>query len=174
MGALNLSNRGGGGGALGAACALPASPETLRWVSVAAAAVLLFIKNVSIPKQFLVPLLAIEIPRDANGWIKGDYGLWTGFLALAIKLFYRIPAELELPLYLVLLIITAPFQLTQYRGTVPAAVATLAIAGYLAYEHYKTTGSVKATFQGEKIFPSIALIILVVIPILYLVNGVAS
>lgn len=170
MGVWNLST-GCGGGALGTVCALPASPETLRWVFVAAASVLLFLKNVSIPKQFLVPLLALEIPRDALGWIKGEYGLWTAFLALLVKLFYHIPGELELPLYLLLLVMTAPFQLTQYRGSTPAAIATLALAAYLGYEHFKSSGSVKGAFQSEKIFPSVAIIILVIIPILYLVNG---
>jgi hypothetical protein len=133
--------------------------------------VLLFVKNVSIPKQFLVPLLALEIPHDAHRWIKGDYGLWTAFLALAVKLFYHIPGELELPLYLLLVIITAPLQLTQYRGSTPAAIVTLAIAAFLGYKHFESSGSLEGTFKGEKIFPSIAIIILVVIPILYLVNG---
>lgn len=174
MSLLNLSKGSRGGGAMGAVCTLPASPETLRWIFVAAATVLLFIKNAGIPKQFLVPLLALEIPQDPLRWIKGEYGLWTAFLALAVKLFYYIPAELELPLYLLLIIVTAPFQLTQYRGSIPAAIATLAGAAYLSYEHYRSSGTVKGAFEGEKIFPSIALIILLVIPILYLVNGVAN
>ncbi|CAM6109511.1 unnamed protein product [Calypogeia fissa] len=171
LGVWNLS-KGSGGGALGTVCALPVSPETLRWIFVATATVLLFIKNVSIPKQFLVPLLALEIPRDALVWIKGDYGLWTAFLALAVKLFYHIPGELELPLYLLLIIITAPHHLTQYRGSTPSAVATLALAAYLGYEHFKASGTVRGAFENEKIFPSIAIIILMIIPVVYLVNGI--
>lgn len=172
MDIFNLGKSSGRGGALGTMCSLPASPETIRWVFVAAATVLLFLKNTSIPKQFLVPLLALELPNEALGWLKGDYGLWTAFLALGVKLFYYIPGELELPLYLLLVVITAPFRLTQFRGSLPAALATLIITAYLAYRHYQYSGSVQGAFQTDKIFGTLAIVVLFIIPIVFLVNGV--
>jgi hypothetical protein len=161
-----------GAGAWGTVCSLPVAPETLRWVFVAAAAALLFLKNVNVPKSYLIPLLALEAPRDVLSWIKSEYGLWAAFVALAVKLFYQFPEELKLPLHLLLLVVTAPYQLTQYRGTTPAAIATLAVSAFVAYKHFSQTESLKGAFKGEKILPSIASVVLVLVPILFLVNGV--
>ncbi|BBN06909.1 hypothetical protein MPTK1_3g24880 [Marchantia polymorpha subsp. ruderalis] len=161
-----------GGGAMGSVCALPASVETLRWIFVAAATSLLFLKNAAIPKHFLVPLLVLELPREALSWMRGEYGLWTAFVAILVKLFYQIPGEVHLPLYVLILVITAPIQLTQYRGSTPASLASIALAVYLAVEHYRSTGGVNEAFKSNKLLPTLAILALVVIPILFFAQGV--
>ncbi|KAG6551249.1 hypothetical protein Mapa_007175 [Marchantia paleacea] len=173
---LEMFNVGGskgcGGGALGSMCSLPASVETLRWIFVAAATALLFLKNANIPKHFLVPLLVLELPREALSWMRGEYGLWTAFIALLVKLFYQIPGEVYLPLYVLILVITAPIQLTQYRGSTPAALASIVLAVYLAVEHYRSTGGVNEAFKSNKLLPTLAILALVLIPVLFFAQGV--
>ncbi|VAH10304.1 cold-regulated 413 inner membrane protein 2, chloroplastic [Triticum aestivum] len=86
------------------------SPPTTQWVSVAAAAVLLLAKGTGIHKSFLVPLFVLQAPTAVISWIKSEYGLWTAFLALVVRLFLPFPGELELPLSTMLAVSVAPYQ----------------------------------------------------------------
>lgn len=167
--------KGGGEGVKGGACtatsSVALSGEALRWIFAGAAAVLLFLKNTAINKSILVPLLALQAPRDVVTWIRGEYGLWVAFLALLVRLFYQIPGELELPLVFVLLVITAPFQALDFRGTTAALVVSACVAAYLAYEHFKAAGGVKESFREWTILASLAVIVLVVVPIAVFFGG---
>ncbi|XP_044421935.1 cold-regulated 413 inner membrane protein 1, chloroplastic isoform X2 [Triticum aestivum] len=69
------------------------SPPTTQWVSVAAAAVLLLAKGTGIHKSFLVPLFVLQAPTAVISWIKSEYGLWTAFLALVVRLFLPFPGR---------------------------------------------------------------------------------
>ncbi|KAF2932152.1 hypothetical protein DAI22_05g265800 [Oryza sativa Japonica Group] len=91
------------------------SARTMQWVSAGATAVLLLAKGTAIHKSFLVPLFALLAPCSVISWIKSDYGQWTAFLALLVRLFFSIPGELELPLSTMLLVSVAPYQLMNLR-----------------------------------------------------------
>uniref|UniRef100_A0A452ZXL1 Uncharacterized protein n=3 Tax=Aegilops tauschii subsp. strangulata TaxID=200361 RepID=A0A452ZXL1_AEGTS len=91
------------------------SPPTTQWVSVAAAAVLLLAKGTGIHKSFLVPLFVLQAPTAVISWIKSEYGLWTAFLALVVRLFLPFPGELELPLSTMLAVSVAPYQVMNVR-----------------------------------------------------------
>ncbi|MBO8584245.1 hypothetical protein INO15_14060, partial [Staphylococcus aureus] len=80
-------------------------------------AVLMLTKGTTIQKSFLVPLFALQAPTTVISWIKGEYGGWSAFLALLVRLFYYIPGELELPFFAFLLVIVAPYQAMNLRGT---------------------------------------------------------
>ncbi|URE22384.1 hypothetical protein MUK42_16990 [Musa troglodytarum] len=151
----------------------PLNPQTLQWVSAVSVAVLMFAKGTAIQKSFLVPLFALQAPASVISWIKGDYGTWTAFLALLVRLFYFVPGGLELPFLAMLLVIVAPYQTMNlrqslenklytcstilinvfyisYRGTQAGAIVSLAIAGYLAFQHFSRVGGLrKACDQGS-------------------------
>ncbi|KAG8086441.1 hypothetical protein GUJ93_ZPchr0010g9523 [Zizania palustris] len=91
------------------------SARTMQWISAGATAVLLLAKGTAIHKSFLVPLFALQAPCSVISWIKSDYGQWTAFLALLVRLFFFIPGELELPLSTMLLVSVAPYQLMNLR-----------------------------------------------------------
>ncbi|KAL5716391.1 hypothetical protein ACHQM5_018094 [Ranunculus cassubicifolius] len=141
------------GGSMGAVCySSPLSPQTIQWVSTISSAVLVLAKGTSIPKSFLVPLFALQAPANIIYWIKGEYGVWTAFLALLVRLFFFIPGELELPFVAMLLVLVSPYQVTNLRGTQGGAIASLLIAGYLAFQHFSRLGSLRKAFdQGSAI-----------------------
>ncbi|KAK6124113.1 hypothetical protein DH2020_042139 [Rehmannia glutinosa] len=85
-----MSKKGRG---FGAVCysAPPLTPRNLQWVSTVATAVLMLAKGTAIHKSFLVPLFALQAPASIVSWMKGEYGIWTAFLALVVRLFFFIP-----------------------------------------------------------------------------------
>ncbi|PSS04880.1 Cold-regulated 413 inner membrane protein [Actinidia chinensis var. chinensis] len=85
----------------------------------------MFAKGSAIQKSFLVPLFALQAPPSIISWIKGEYGIWTAFLALLVRLFFFIPGELELPLVALLLVIVAPYRVMNLRGTQEGAILSL-------------------------------------------------
>uniref|UniRef100_A0A0D6R4W2 Uncharacterized protein n=1 Tax=Araucaria cunninghamii TaxID=56994 RepID=A0A0D6R4W2_ARACU len=147
------------------------STETLRWLFTVAAAVLMLSKNTGIHKSFLVPLLALEAPGDVITFIRGDYGLWTAFVIFLVRLFYPIPGEMELPLLFVLLVIIAPYQALNMRGTPGAMIVSIAIAAYLAYLHFTRAGGVKKAFGQGPVVATIATICLIFVPFWFLIQG---
>eukprot|EP00250_Pteridium_aquilinum_P002710 c12932_g1_i1 orf=52-780(+) len=160
------------GGACTATNSIALSGEALRWTFAAAAAVLMFLKNTAINKAILVPLLALQAPREAVTWIRGEYGVWMAFLALLVRLFYHIPGELELPLVFVLLVITSPLQTMHFRGTPAGLIVSAVVAAYLVYQHFTGAGGVKESFkEGTSILASLAVILLVVVPIAFFIGG---
>ncbi|KAJ6754179.1 COLD-REGULATED 413 INNER MEMBRANE PROTEIN 1 CHLOROPLASTIC-RELATED [Salix purpurea] len=72
---------------------------SIRWISTLSSAVLMLTKGTAVQKSFLVPLFALQAPPAVISWIKGEYGIWTAFLAILFRLFFFIPGELELPFY---------------------------------------------------------------------------
>ncbi|KAI5076377.1 hypothetical protein GOP47_0008442 [Adiantum capillus-veneris] len=159
------------GGACTATSSITLSGESLRWIFAGAAAVLMYLKNTSINKNILVPLLALQAPRDVVTAVRGEYGLWAAFLALLVRLFYQLPGELELPLVLVLLLITAPLQVLDIRRTTAALVVSACVAAYLVYQHVNGAGGVKESFKGGALLASLAVIILVVVPVVIFFGG---
>ncbi|XP_057948968.1 cold-regulated 413 inner membrane protein 1, chloroplastic-like isoform X2 [Malania oleifera] len=95
----------------GAACySAPLTPRNLQWICTVSSAILMFSKGTAVQKSFLVPFFALQAPASIITWIKGEYGTWTAFLVLLVRLFFFIPADLELPLVALLLGIVAPYQ----------------------------------------------------------------
>ncbi|KAI5082158.1 hypothetical protein GOP47_0001901 [Adiantum capillus-veneris] len=166
--AMEVKESSAHGGALASTCAISASPETLRWIFTGAATLLMLIRNTAIRKQFLVPLLALQAPMELITWMRGEYGLWAAFLALLVRLFYHIPGELELPLALLLLVITAPYQVMDLRETVGAVVACAFVAAFLAYQHFSGAGGMRGSFKEGTILASMAVICLVGVPFAFL------
>ncbi|XP_008800688.2 cold-regulated 413 inner membrane protein 1, chloroplastic-like [Phoenix dactylifera] len=146
----------------------PVSPQTLQWVSAVSAAVLMLVKGTTIQKSFLVPLFALQAPASVISWIKGEYGTWTVFLALLLRLFYFIPGELVLPFLTMLLVIVAPYQTMNLRGTQAGTIMSLAIAGFLAYQHFSRIGSLRRAFDQGSIVATLAVIFTSIVPCLFL------
>ncbi|TVU20287.1 hypothetical protein EJB05_36491 [Eragrostis curvula] len=144
------------------------SAQTLQWISAGASAVLLLAKGTAIHKSFLVPFFALQAPGSIISWIKSDYGQWTAFLALLVRLFFFIPGELELPLSTMLLVSVAPYQLMNLRGTQGGAILSLAIAGYLAFQHFTRVGGLGKAFEQGSIIATLAIICISVIPLVML------
>ncbi|CAN6345838.1 unnamed protein product [Urochloa humidicola] len=144
------------------------SARTMQWVSAGASAVLLLAKGTAIHKSFLVPFFALQAPGSIISWIKGDYGQWTAFLALLVRLFFFIPGELELPLSTMLLVSVAPYQLMNLRGTQGGAVLSLAIAGYLAFQHFTRVGGLGKAFEQGSAIATLAIICITIIPLMLL------
>ncbi|PIA30084.1 hypothetical protein AQUCO_05700059v1 [Aquilegia coerulea] len=146
-------------GSLGVVCySSPLSPHTLQWVSTISSAVLVLAKGTAIPKSFLVPLFALQAPKSIVSWIKGEYGLWTAFLALLVRLFLSVPGELELPFMAMLLVIVSPYQVVDLRGTQAGAIISLIVAGYLAFQHFSRLGSLRKAFDQGSSIATLALI----------------
>ncbi|KAG8086442.1 hypothetical protein GUJ93_ZPchr0010g9523 [Zizania palustris] len=144
------------------------SARTMQWISAGATAVLLLAKGTAIHKSFLVPLFALQAPCSVISWIKSDYGQWTAFLALLVRLFFFIPGELELPLSTMLLVSVAPYQLMNLRGTQGGAILSLALAGYLAFQHFTRAGGLGKAFDQGSIIATLAIICITVIPLILL------
>uniref|UniRef100_A0A0E0L5U2 Uncharacterized protein n=1 Tax=Oryza punctata TaxID=4537 RepID=A0A0E0L5U2_ORYPU len=144
------------------------SARTMQWVSAGATAVLLLAKGTAIHKSFLVPLFALLAPCSVISWIKSDYGQWTAFLALLVRLFFFIPGELELPLSTMLLVSVAPYQMMNLRGTQGGAALSLALAGYLAFQHFTKVGGLGKAFDQGSIIATLAIICITVIPLMML------
>ncbi|XP_043688055.1 cold-regulated 413 inner membrane protein 1, chloroplastic-like [Telopea speciosissima] len=154
----------------GAVCyAAPLSPRTLQWVCTVASAILAVSRGTAVQKSFLVPLFALQAPSSIVSWIKSEYGNWIAFLALLVRLFFFIPGELELPFMALLLMIVAPLQVMNLRGTQEGAIASLVIAAYLAYQHFSRAGSLQSAFDQGSIIATLAVICITVVPCLLLI-----
>ncbi|XP_037419037.1 uncharacterized protein LOC119283704 [Triticum dicoccoides] len=77
--------------------------------------VLLLAKGTGIHKSFIVPLFVLQAPSTVISWIKSEYGMWTAFLALAVRLFLPFPGDLELPQSTMLAVSVAPYQVMNVR-----------------------------------------------------------
>ncbi|XP_078168816.1 cold-regulated 413 inner membrane protein 2, chloroplastic-like isoform X2 [Carex rostrata] len=98
----------------------------------------------------------------------GEYGMWTAFLTLLIRLFYFIPGELDLPFLTMLFVITAPYQAISIRGTQGGAIIALAIAVYLAFQHFSRLGNLRKAFDQGSIVATLAIICITVVPFFFL------
>ncbi|KAJ7544615.1 hypothetical protein O6H91_09G085900 [Diphasiastrum complanatum] len=159
------------GGAMSTQCSLVLTNDALKWVLTVSAASLLLLRDNGIYKQLLVPLLALQLPHDVVYWCRGEYGLWTAFLALLVRLFYYIPGELDLPLVLLLLFITAPSQVTQLRGTQAGIAISIVLAAYVAFQHFSRVGVAQGAFNRTTVVTTVAVILVVTIPLVFLFRG---
>ncbi|CAI9782125.1 unnamed protein product [Fraxinus pennsylvanica] len=147
----------------------PLTPRNLQWVSTISSAVLMLARGTAIHKPFLAPLFALQAPASIVSWIKGEYGIWTAFLALLVRLFFFIPGELEFPFITLLLIIVCPYQITRLRGTQEGVIFSLLIAAYLAFQHFSRAGSLRKAFDQGSIIATLATICIVAVPCLLLI-----
>ncbi|KAG0458271.1 hypothetical protein HPP92_023428 [Vanilla planifolia] len=134
------------------------SPHTLQWVSAVSSAVLMFTKGTAIQKSFLVPLFVLQAPPTVISWIKGRYGAWAAFLALLVRIFYVIPGELELPFLIMLLVISAPYEAINLRGSQAGVIISLGISLYLTFQHFSRLGRLSKAFDQASFIASSAII----------------
>ncbi|EOY27806.1 Cold regulated 314 thylakoid membrane 2 isoform 3 [Theobroma cacao] len=112
-------------------------------------------------------------PRNLQ-WIStissaGEYGLWAAFLALLVRLFFYIPGELELPFVALLLVIVAPYQAINLRGTQQGAIVALVIAAYLAFQHFSRAGSLQKALDQGSVIATIAIVCITAVSFLFLI-----
>ncbi|XP_009614035.1 cold-regulated 413 inner membrane protein 1, chloroplastic-like [Nicotiana tabacum] len=154
----------------GAVCyAAPLTPTNLQWVCAISSLVLMLAKGTAIHKSFLVPLFALQAPTAVVSWIQGEYGIWSAFLALIARLFFSFPGELELPFVALLMVIVAPYQVANLRGTKEGVILSLAIAAYLGFQHFTRAGSLQKAFDQGSIIATLAIICIVAMPCLLLI-----
>ncbi|KAJ4821532.1 cold-regulated 413-plasma membrane 2 [Rhynchospora pubera] len=144
------------------------SAQTLQWVSAVSTGILMVTRGTAIQKSFLVPLFALQAPASIIAWIKGEYGMWTAFITLLIRLFYFIPGELDLPFLAMLFVITAPYQAISLRGTQGGAILSLVVAAYLAFQHFSRLGNLKKAFEQGSIIATLAIISITAVPFFFL------
>lgn len=145
------------------------APRNLQWVCAISSVVLMLAKGTAIHKSFLVPLFALQAPTAVVSWIQGEYGIWSAFLALLVRLFFSFPGELELPFIALLMVIVAPYQVANLRGTKEGVILSLAIAAYLAFQHFTRAGSLQKAFDQGSIIATLAIICIVAVPCLLLI-----
>ncbi|KAJ0081415.1 hypothetical protein Patl1_10112 [Pistacia atlantica] len=159
---------------LSAVCyASPLTARSLQWISTISSAVLMVTKGTAIQKSFLVPLFALQAPASIISWIKGEYGVWTAFLALLVRLFFFIPGELELPLMALLLVLVTPHQVMSQRqvdvlGAQPGVIIALLIAGYLAFQHFSRAGSLQKAFEQGSVIATLGIIVITIVSCFFL------
>ncbi|KAI3741510.1 hypothetical protein L1987_59184 [Smallanthus sonchifolius] len=147
----------------------PVTTTNLQWICTISSAVLMFSKGTAIQKSFLVPFFALQAPASLVSWIKGEYGIWTAFLALLVRLFFYIPGELELPFIALLMIIVSPYQITNLRGRQEGIVLSLVIAAFLAFQHFTRVGSLRRAFDQGSIIATLAILCVVTVPFVLLI-----
>ncbi|KAJ8761171.1 hypothetical protein K2173_001227 [Erythroxylum novogranatense] len=138
--------------------ASPLSPQTLQWITTVSSAVLMLTRGTAIHKSFLIPLFALQAPPDLISWIKGDYGIWTVFLALLLRLFFFIPGELELPFMALLFVNVAPYQVMSLRGRQEGEVIAMLIAAYLGFQHFSRANNLRKAFEQGSVVATLAII----------------
>ncbi|CAN1230477.1 Cold-regulated 413 inner membrane protein 1, chloroplastic [Linum grandiflorum] len=153
-----------GGRMISTVCsAVPVSTaRNLQWISTIASMVLMLAKGTAINKCFLVPFLALQAPTAVISWVKGEYGVWAAFMALLVRLFFFIPGELELPFTALLLVILAPYQVLNLKGTQEGAIISVVIAAYLAFQHFSRGGNMQRSFEQGSIVATVAIICIAV------------
>ncbi|KAK9268055.1 hypothetical protein L1049_010494 [Liquidambar formosana] len=155
---------------IGTVCSsAPLTVRSLQWISTVSAVVLMLAKGTAVQKSYLVPLFALQAPTSIISWMKGEYGFWTAFLALLVRLFFFIPGELELPLVALLLVIVAPYQVMNLRGAKEGVVVSLAIVGYLAFQHFSGAGSLRRAFDQGSIIATLAILCITAVSCLLLI-----
>ncbi|XP_065878701.1 cold-regulated 413 inner membrane protein 1, chloroplastic-like [Euphorbia lathyris] len=147
----------------------PIAARNMQWISTICSVVLMLAKGTAIHKSFLVPIFALQAPSSVISWIKGEYGIWTAFMTLLVRLFFFIPGELDLPFMALLFVIVAPHQVMNLRGTQQGAILALVIAGYLAFQHFSRAGKLQNTFEQGSIVATLAIICVTVVSCLFLI-----
>ncbi|KAJ6423848.1 hypothetical protein OIU84_024758 [Salix udensis] len=91
------------------------------------------------------------------------------FLPFSSASFFFIPGELELPFMALLLVIVAPYQAMNIGGRQEGAIVGLAIAAYLAFQHFSRIGNLQKAFEQGSIVATLAVVCVVVISCLLLI-----
>ncbi|KAL0695663.1 hypothetical protein Bca4012_062843 [Brassica carinata] len=138
-------------------------------VCYAAPIALMLARGTGIHKSFVVPLLALTAPSGIISWAKGEYGIWTAFVALLARLFFTFPGELELPFIALLLAIVAPYQVMSIRGKQEGALISLAISCFLAFQHFSRSGSLQKAFDQGSVVATLGIIGVTVVSVLFLI-----
>ncbi|KAG2303880.1 hypothetical protein Bca52824_032531 [Brassica carinata] len=149
--------------------AAPMSVHNLQWVSAISCVALMLARGTGIHKSFVVPLLALTAPSGIISWAKGEYGIWTAFVALLARLFFTFPGELELPFIALLLAIVAPYQVMSIRGKQEGALISLAISCFLAFQHFSRSGSLQKAFDQGSVVATLGIIGVTVVSVLFLI-----
>ncbi|CAN7093790.1 unnamed protein product [Brassica rapa subsp. narinosa] len=147
----------------------PMSLHNLQWVSAISCVALMVARGTGIHKSFVVPLLALTAPSGIISWAKGEYGIWTAFIALLARLFFAFPGELELPFIALLLAIVAPYQVMSIRGKQEGALISLAISCFLAFQHFSRAGSLQKAFDQGSVVATLGIIGVTVVSVLFLI-----
>ncbi|KAH9604487.1 hypothetical protein KSS87_002176 [Heliosperma pusillum] len=154
------------------------SPRNLQWVSTVSAVILMLVKGTAVNRSFLVPFFALQAPASVMSWMQGEYGAWSTLLALLVRLFFFIPdcnfsppatGELELPFITLVLVLVAPRQAMNLRGTQAGTLISLVIGAYLAFQHFTRVGSLQKSFDQASIVPTLAIICTAIVPCLLLI-----
>ncbi|KAF8089076.1 hypothetical protein N665_0518s0002 [Sinapis alba] len=149
--------------------AAPMSVHNLQWISAISCVALMVARGTGIHKSFVVPLLALTAPSGIISWAKGEYGVWTAFVALLARLFFAFPGELELPFIALLLAIVAPYQVMSLRGKQEGALISLAISCFLAFQHFSRAGSLQKAFDQGSVVATLGIIGVTVVSVLFLI-----
>ncbi|XP_018491256.1 cold-regulated 413 inner membrane protein 2, chloroplastic [Raphanus sativus] len=149
--------------------AAPMSVHNLQWISTISCVALMLARGTGIHKSFVVPLLALTAPSGIISWAKGEYGIWTAFVALLARLFFAFPGELELPFIALLLAIVAPFQVMSIRGKQEGALISLAISCFLAFQHFSRAGSLQKAFDQGSVVATLSIIGVTLVSVLFLI-----
>ncbi|CAN0853782.1 Cold-regulated 413 inner membrane protein 2, chloroplastic [Linum grandiflorum] len=126
-------------------------------------------KGTDVNKCLIVPLIALQAPATVVSWVKGEYGVWAAFMALLVRLFFSSPGELELPFTALLLVILAPYQVLNLRGTQEGGIISLTIAAYLAFQHFSRDGTLQKSFEQSSIVSTAAIVCIAVASCLLLI-----
>ncbi|GJW73714.1 cold-regulated 413 inner membrane protein 1, chloroplastic-like protein [Tanacetum coccineum] len=156
------------------------TPTNLQWICTISSAVLMFAKGTPLQKSFLVPYFALQAPASLTAWInisvvgvfkylRGEYGIWTAFLALLVRLFFYIPGELELPFIALMMVIVSPYQITNLRGSQEGVILSLVIAAFMAFQHFTRVASLREAFDQGSIIATLAILCIVAVPCLFLI-----
>nr|DAD37607.1 TPA_asm: hypothetical protein HUJ06_008248 [Nelumbo nucifera] len=68
-----------------------------------------------------------------------------------------------------LLVIVAPYQFMDLRGTQVGAIVSLVIAAYLAFQHFSRLGSLQRAFDQGSIIATLAVICITAVPCFLLI-----
>ncbi|KAJ0228792.1 Cold-regulated 413 inner membrane protein 2 [Hirschfeldia incana] len=149
--------------------AAPMSVHNLQWISAISCVALMLARGTGIHKSFVVPLFALTAPSGLISWAKGEYGIWTAFVALLARLFFAFPGELELPFIALLLAIVAPYQVMSIRGKQEGALISLAVSCFLAFQHFSRAGSLQKAFDQGSVVATLGIIGVTVVSVLFLI-----
>jgi len=148
----------------------------LRYLAVIAAIYLLVLDRTNwrtnLLTALLVPYLALQLPSPIFDFLRGNVGLWIAFIAVVIRLFFAsqfpqtIHGDLELPAAFILLIVTAPKLLADYRRSWISDTISVIIGLYLLVQHIQNSGGFRPAFSESRGFAhTIGIILLFVAPL---------
>lgn len=155
--------------------------DIFQWLAVIAAIYLLVLDRTNwrtnLLTALLVPYLALQLPGFIFDFLRGNVGLWIAFIAVVIRLFFAsqlpqtIHGDLELPAAFILLIVTAPKFLVEYRTSAWGEAISVIIGLYLLIQHISQAGGCRPAFAEPRgVSHTIGIILLFVAPVWAIFN----